>query len=180
MPTPLQDQARTIRDQAWPPHPDKPDNATDPALDPLSMLLVDNQGVVVATLTILRKHIQHAGRPWYAAGLSAVATRKDRRGQGHGHELVVAARAAMVEMGLDLGNFTCDRLQRGFYEQAGWEELPGAVLIGGTREDPLPSDQPGFDKVTLAAFFSPSAMAHRSAFTNTHIALYSGTVDRLW
>jgi aminoglycoside 2'-N-acetyltransferase I len=179
-PEPLQQQAQLIREQAWPPAPGEPDLGPDPALDPLSALLLDEQGEVAATLTILRKHIQHAGRSWYAAGLSAVATRKDRRGQGHGHELVVAAREAMAEMDLDLGIFTCDRPLRAFYERAGWRELPGAVLIGGTPENPLPSDQPGFEKVTMAAFFSEAARAHRKAFQNSRIALYPGNIDRLW
>lgn len=180
VPQPFQDQARAIRDIAWPPSPGQHAIGPDPALDPLSALLLDEHDEVVATVTILRKHIQHAGRSWYAAGLSAVATRKDQRGQGHGHVLVVAAREAMAELDLDLGIFTCDRPLRDFYERAGWQELAGAVLIGGTPEDPLPSDHPDFNKVTMAIFFSDAARAHQEAFQNSRIALYSGNVDRLW
>jgi aminoglycoside 2'-N-acetyltransferase I len=60
---------------------------------------------------------------------------------------------------LDLGLFTCDRPLQGFYERAGWHLLPGAVLVGGTRRSPFPSDQPGFDKVTMADCFSAEAHA---------------------
>jgi aminoglycoside 2'-N-acetyltransferase I len=34
---------------------------------------------------------------------------------------------------LDLGLFTCDRPRQRFSERAGWELLPGAVLIGESR-----------------------------------------------
>ncbi|MCZ0971746.1 hypothetical protein O1L55_10350 [Streptomyces albulus] len=56
-----------------------------------------------------------------------------------------------------MGLFTCDRPLRAFYESAGWHHLPGTVLVGGTPQAPFPSDRPGFDKVTMADFFSPRA-----------------------
>ena len=57
---------------------------------------------------------------------------------------------------------------------------PGAVLIGGTRGCPFPSDQPGFDKVTMAAFFSVEAQRHRSSFQHSRIELFPGGIDKLW
>ena len=74
------------------------------------------------------------------------------RGQGHGLRLVRAARRTMAELGRDLGIFTCDTELAGFYRRAGWQLLPGTVLIGGTPEQPFPSDQ--FDKVTLGSLFT--------------------------
>lgn len=141
------------------------------------MLLVDD-GVVVAALDILRKELQHAGSTFQAGGLSTVVTRADLRGRGHGHRLVTAARATMADLHLDLGIFTCDRPLLPFYESTGWQHLPGTVLIGGTPNDPFPSDQPGFDKVTVAAFFTP--LARPAAFHGSRIALYPGQIDKLW
>lgn len=80
--------------------------------------------------------------------------------------------------GADLGIFTCDRPLRGFYEGAGWQVLPGSVLIGGTPEAPLPSDL--FDKVTLAAFFTDHPRRHAKDFDCSRIELYPGDIDRLW
>ena len=71
--------------------------------------------------------------------------------------LVVAAREAIAASGADVGIFTCDRPLAPFYESAGWTVLPGTVLVGGTAEEPFPSDQ--WDKVTLARFFSARAHA---------------------
>jgi aminoglycoside 2'-N-acetyltransferase I len=132
-------------------------------------------------LDILSKGIVHAGRRYTAGGLSTVVTRQAVRGRGYGRRLVTAAREAMPTLGLDLGIFSCDRPLREFYENTGWHVLPGAVLIGGTPDAPFPSDQPGFDKLVLAEFFSPPAIAGRlQSFPGSRIGLYSGGIDKLW
>ncbi|MFI5695749.1 GNAT family N-acetyltransferase [Kribbella sp. NPDC051586] len=185
VPTDLRRQVHALQDDAWPaaPAPSTPADSSadalvhDPALDPLSMLLIDD-GTVVAALDILHKTLDHAGNTFRAGGLSTVVTRKDRRGHGYGHRLVTAARAAMTD--LDLALFTCDRPLQPFYERAGFQLLPGTVLIGGTPDDPFPSDQPGFGKVTLAAFFTSAAEQAAPSFDNTRIALYPGAIDKLW
>ncbi|MFF0742889.1 GNAT family N-acetyltransferase [Streptomyces sp. NPDC004111] len=183
VPPALRTQVREIQEQAWPSPPGQqaPPEAPvhDPALRPLSMLLVDG-GTVLAALDVLVKEIGHAGARYAAGGLSTVATRKESRGHGHGGRLVAAAREAMAARDLDLGLFTCDSPLRAFYEGAGWQVLPGAVLIGGTPDDPFPSDRPGFDKVTLAAFFSSRARRAEPAFRDSRIALHPGEIDKLW
>lgn len=167
--------AEALREQAWPgggPH--------DPALRPVAMLLVAPDGTVPAALDILSKDIVHGGRTYRASGLSAVVTDTAQRGKGHGRQLVAAARAKMAARGADVGLFTCDRSLRGFYGSAGWDVLEGSVLIGGTPEDPLPSDAPEFDMVTLGAFFTERARRHADTFRNSRIALYPGEIDKLW
>ncbi|MCK7626048.1 GNAT family N-acetyltransferase [Streptomyces sp. RS10V-4] len=183
-PPDLRTQVRELQDQAWPPGPAgsppaPPGPVHDPALQPLSLLLVDD-GRVLAALDILTKDIEHAGRRYAAGGLSTVVTRQDVRGRGHGRRLVGQARATMAARGLDLGLFTCDRPLRSFYESAGWQHLPGAVLVGGTAQAPFPSDRPGFDKVTMAGFFSPRALRDRAAFPGSRIAVHPGDIDALW
>ncbi len=122
------------------------------------MLLVED-GRVLAALDILSKPIEHAGETYAASGLSTVVTDEALRGRGYGRILVTAAREAIEASGADLGIFTCDRELGPFYESAGWEIVPGAVLVGGTPDDPFPSDQ--WDKVTLARFFSERAQRQR-------------------
>ncbi|MEU8784416.1 GNAT family N-acetyltransferase [Streptomyces sp. NPDC048637] len=180
-PPALQTQVSELRDEAWPPDsPSAPATwAHDPALRPVSMLLVDD-ATVLAALDILTKEFVHAGQRYRAAGLSTVVTRGAARGKGHGRRLVTAAHAAMATMNLDIGVFTCDRPLQPFYESAGWQHLPGAVLIGGTPLAPFPSDRPGFDKVTMADFFSPLGRSHRSSFPHSRIELYPGEIDKLW
>ncbi|MET9698765.1 GNAT family N-acetyltransferase [Streptomyces sp. NPDC006529] len=178
LPPALAAQAAALEARAWP----GAAPGHDPALAPRTMLLLDAPGAVAAALTLLHKEIRHAGRTYRAAGLSAVVTREDVRGRGHGGRLVAAARSALaLRPGPDLALFSCDRGLAAFYEAAGFRRLPGAVLVGGTPQDPLATDAPGFDKVVLADFFGPTHEADpAAAFAGTRIGLYPGTVDRLW
>jgi aminoglycoside 2'-N-acetyltransferase I len=149
----------------------------DPALRPVTLVLLDGD-VVVVTLDILSKQIEHGGGRWSASGLSAVVTDPAQRGKGYGTRLVVAARTAMRAAGADLGVFSCDAALVQFYAGAGWRELPGAVLVGGTPEDPLPTDALG--KVVLAEFFSGRARSRAASFRDARIALFPGKIDKLW
>lgn len=178
-PPELRRQIAELQDDAWPPTLHGHDHGHDPALLPLSLLLVDGT-TVLSALDILRKEIVHAGRSYRAGGLSSVVTRRSARGRGHGLRLVSGARERMAGLGLDLGLFTCDRPLRRFYERAGWRSLTGTVLVGGTSQEPFPSDQPGFDKVTMAGFFTDDARRHRVSFERARIALHPGEIDRLW
>lgn len=163
----------------------------DQALAPLAVLLLDADGRVAASLALLHKPVRLAdGRTYRAAGLSAVVTRADVRGRGYGLRLVTAARAGLAaDPAVDLALFSCDRELVPFYEAAGFEVLPGTVLVGGTPADPLATDDPGLGKTVLGAFPArPTGAAHdegradqvRAAFTGIRVPLYPGTIDRLW
>jgi aminoglycoside 2'-N-acetyltransferase I len=177
-PAELRAQVVALHRQAWPsdaPLDLRPTH--DPALRPVSMLLVDD-GRVLAALDILSKEIRHRGQSYAASGLSTVVTDEEHRGSGYGLQLVEAAYRAIEESGADLGIFTCDAPLQAFYERAGWQMLPGTVLVGGTPVAPFPSDQ--FDKVTMARFFSVKAQGARDAFVGARIELYPGAIDKLW
>jgi aminoglycoside 2'-N-acetyltransferase I len=178
VPPRLRAQVLALHEEAWP----SDDPATvgaghDPALRPVSTLLIDD-GTVLAALDILSKQIRHVGHRFAASGLSTVVTGRAHRGKGYGRELVVAAQNEMRASGVDLGIFTCDRPLQAFYERAGWDVLPGTVLVGGTPEDPFPSDR--FDKVVMAAFFSDRAQRRSESFGHARIELYPGRIDKLW
>lgn len=194
VPPHLRAQALALQEQAWPSAPGEADDpAHDPALAPYSLLLVEAaeddaaagntaEGAagetVLAALDVLTKEFTHAGERWRASGLSRVVTDRARQRAGHGRTLVAAALAEIRASGVDLGLFTCDRPLRDFYASAGWQELPGAVLVGGTPDAPFPSDQ--WDKVTMGAFFTPRARAAAPRFAGTRIGLYPGNIDKLW
>ncbi|MBO0652847.1 GNAT family N-acetyltransferase [Streptomyces triculaminicus] len=190
VPEQLRMQLAALREREW---PGAGGDAHDPLLRPVTVLLVTPRATgrdayeVVAALDILSKDITHAGHTYRAAGLSAVVTATAHRGKGNGRQLVAAARELIAGSGslpsvprADLALFTCDRPLRRFYESAGWQCLDGTVLIGGTPHDPFPSDQPGFDKVTMAGFFTERAMRHADTFPHSRIALHPGEIDKLW
>ena len=183
VPRELRTQVRALQEQAWPEDgssrtsDDEPGSVHDPALDPVAMLLV-REGRVLAALDILTKSIVHGGARYEASGLSTVVTDEAERGKGHGRRLVETARERIEGSGVDLGIFTCDSPLRAFYERCGWATLPGTVLIGGTPDDPFPSDR--FDKVTMGAFFSLRARRAAGTFIHARVELYPGEIDRLW
>jgi aminoglycoside 2'-N-acetyltransferase I len=178
VPPALRVQVVALQDQAWPRSAGEFSNGHDPALRPVTMLLVDDHEVVLASLAILSKEFLHDGQRYAASGLSAVVTDQSQRNRGYGHRLVTAAREQIAASGADLGIFTCDRTLARFYRRAGWHILPGTVLIGGTPDNPFPSDR--LDKVVLADLFTDHARDHAASFSHARIELYPGEIDRLW
>lgn len=205
LPDVLAVQVAALEAQTWP----GASVGHDPALTPRTVVLLDDASgdgtdasgegsgagsdgsggrPVVASLALLYKPVRLAdGRTYRAAGLSAVVTRPDARGRGYGARLVAAARAELAaDPAVDLALFSCDRRLVPFYEAAGFEVLPGTVLVGGTPEDPLATDAAGFDMAVLAAFFTADGYDEgrtdevRAAFTGIRVPLYPGTIDRLW
>ena len=171
-------QISALQEQAWP----SDDGAArgvlnDPELRPLSVVLAVD-GLVVSALDILSKPLEHAGRRYAASGLSAVVTDQARRRRGYGTQLAAAALRLIAAGGADVGIFTCDPPLQAFYEGAGWQPLPGAVLVGGSRDEPFPSDQLG--KVVLARFFSERARAGAETFARARLELYPGNICKLW
>lgn len=150
----------------------------DPALSPRTAALVVD-GRVVAVLDILTKEIEHAGSTWTVSGVSWVLSDPDARRRGHGARLVSAVHQDLRTRPIDLVVFTCDRELVPFYESAGFEPT-GAVLIGGTPDAPFPSDAFDVEKVTMMSFVSDRALARRSDFHDSRIALHPGSIDRLW
>jgi aminoglycoside 2'-N-acetyltransferase I len=179
LPVELLGQVRALEEQAWPRASPEVAHGHDPELHPVSVVLLDGEWVV-ASLSVLSKDLEHAGQRYLASGLSAVVVDERRRGQGLGRQLVSAARAYLAGSGVDLAIFTCDRPLQAFYESAGFIALAGSVIVGGTSDQPFASDHAGFDKVTMAAFFSAVAVRGSSAFSGARIELYPGLRDRLW
>jgi len=178
VPAELRRQVVALQRQAWPSgEPLRLDPVHDPALRPLSLLGLAGRRVVCA-LDILSKQIVHGGGHYEASGLSTVVTDERERGRGFGVALVARAREEIEASGADLGIFTCDIPLQEFYERAGWQLLPGAVLVGGTPAAPFPSDQ--FGKVTMARFFSERARRRAATFAGARIELYPGEIDLLW
>ncbi|MCY0926651.1 hypothetical protein OTB20_10625 [Streptomyces sp. H27-H1] len=128
-------------------------------------------------------------------------------GPAPGHDPALAPRAVLLldadgRLAASLAQFSCDRELVPFYVAAGFEPLPGTVLVDGTPADPPPdsvrdplaTDAPGLGKTVLGAFFAQGAGPAdgegaddegradevRAAFTGIRVPLCPGTVDRLW
>lgn len=176
-PPDLRAQIRALHEQAWPASGEGP--AHDPGLTPVTVALFTG-GTVVAVLDVLTKRLDHDGQQYHASGLSSVITDQHSRHRGHGTRLVRAAHAVIAASGADVALFSCDRPLAGFYAAAGWQLLAGTVLVGGTSEDPLATDAPGFDKVVLGDFFTAHGRRNSGRFVGVRVELYPGPIDRLW
>jgi len=174
VPAELRKQVLRLHAEAW---PDLELHGHDPSLRPLSMLLLD-EGRVVSALDILSKDIHHRREAYAASGLSSVVTDPAQRNHGFGRHLVQTACEEIGRRRADLGLFTCDPSLQRFYEKAGWRRLSGTVLIGGTPDQPLPSDRLG--KITMGHFYSARASRDAQAFIGARIELYPGEIDKLW
>lgn len=88
-------------------------------------------------------------------------------------------RARLLHRGqsADLSLFTCAPERAALYGRAGWEPIPGACLVGGTREAPFRSGDLGL--VTLGMFLSPRAREHAADFAHADIVLELGR-GQLW
>ena len=109
--------------------------------------MVRRDGTSCRRARSLRKvvHRGHEGDGWVPGPMEGRIAPAERGGGRPGRPAGPASSGPrheeMVSMGLDLGIFTCDRPLREFYQRAGWEELPGTVLVGGTPQEPFASDQ---------------------------------------
>lgn len=141
-----------------------------PWFHPLHVMLVE-QGILVSYAGVAWKRLEHAGETYTAYGLSGVYTYPAFRRQGHGRRVVGAATAHIRRSDADVGLFTCDPKLTGFYSAAGWELVEGAVLRGGPRDAPVPTEER-----VMMGFFSEKGRRGRAAFASEPIVFD----DELW
>jgi GNAT superfamily N-acetyltransferase len=154
-----------------------PDWPTESAeLKPTSIVLVDN-GVVISHAAVLRKTINHCAENYLAFGLGSVVTRQSLRRRGFGRRIVEHATHYMKQEDADLGVFTCDSHLAAFYVFGGWEVTLSSPLVGGTIEEPLPSERVG--KLTIIQLFSEKAKKLREKILSRPITIELGK-GKLW
>jgi hypothetical protein len=101
VPPHLRAQLVEVQAQARPSDTPTLDPWHDPALVPLSVLLLDGDHLLAA-LDILYTRFMHRGETHAASGLSAVGTDLSEQGKGHGGRLVGEARRMIAASGADL------------------------------------------------------------------------------
>ena len=109
--------------------------------------------------------------------MSEVVTHPLYQNRGLATQTIKKAAEFLAAQTLDLSIFTCAREKTGFYAKCGWEEMPGACLVGGTRRNPFRSDS--LNLATMTRFFSLKARRHRADFEHGDIVLELGE-NQLW
>lgn len=124
---------------------------------------------VLCHIVIRRQQLFHKDCRYLVYGLSEVVTHPGFRGQGLGTTLIRKASLFIEKQGADLSIFTCKPSLVPFYSQGGWAAVPGACLVGGTKEQPFRSDR--LRLKTMIQFYSPHAKKHKKDFEKSDIFL---------
>lgn len=119
----------------------------------------------------------HKGQEYTAYGLSEVVTHPSYQKQGLASKTIKRAAQFIVDQCPDLSIFTCDKSKVSFYTRGGWEAIPGACFVGGTKEKPFRSD--ALHLVTMMMFLSPKSKLHKTDFENEDIIVELGE-NQLW
>lgn len=165
----LREAILALEDTAWPPEPGAPAPWPGDIGTYLTSFVLLDGGEAAAHAAVRRRVIRHGGEEYAAYGLSEVVVRPGSRRQGLGLQIIRAAAAFIGEQRPDVSLFTCKPELTGFYGKAGWQVLPGACLVGGTREKPFRSDALGL--AVMARFYSEKAVRRRADFAGAEIWL---------
>lgn len=166
----LRKQILQLENSVWGTGDPKLDNCfpTQPDTYVTSLLLMEEEQVL-CHIVIRRQQLFHKDCRYLVYGLSEVVTHPGFRGQGLGTTLIRKASLFIEKQGADLSIFTCKPSLVPFYSQGGWAAVPGACLVGGTKEQPFRSDRLGLK--TMIQFYSPHAKKHKKDFEKSDIFL---------
>lgn len=93
---------------------------------------------LIAHGSVVQRRLLHGGRALRTGYVEGVGVHPDRRGEGHGGQ-VMAALEAIIRRGYDLGALGSSEMALGFYAARGWQVWrgPTAVLApDGLRRTP--------------------------------------------
>ncbi len=119
----------------------------------------------------------HKADVYLAYGLSEVVTHPRYQKRGLATQTIQKAKEFILSQQPDVSIFTCGKERVPFYARCGWEAVPGACLVGGTKKKPFRSDD--LNLITMIMFLSSKSIQHKKDFENTDILLELGE-NQLW
>ena len=174
----LREQLLALENMAWPPGPDDTGVfPVEPDTYVTSFVLLSEDNTPLSHVAIRHTVLHHRAISYRVYGISEVVTHPAHRHRGYAARLLRQAAALIQQEGADLCLFTCTPSLVPLYAKNGWPPIPGACLVGGTRENPFRSDS--LHLVTVGAFYSARARLHQKEFTHTDICLELGE-NQLW
>lgn len=141
-----------------------------------SFVLMEND-IAICHVGVRKNIVYHKGEKYLAYGLSEVVTHPHYRKKGLATQTVKRAAQFIIFQQPDISIFTCTKEMTAFYIKCGWEAIPGACFVGGTKDKPFRSDS--LNLITMMMFISSKSKQHRKDFENTDIIFNLGE-DQLW
>lgn len=172
----IADKIIVLEHTAWP--QDTEDKVFPSAPDTYftSFVLIEND-MAVCHVGIRKSILHHKGKEYLAYGLSEVVTHPRYQKKGLATQTIKKAAQFIISQQPDISIFTCAKERVGFYTRCGWEAIPGACFVGGSKQKPFRSDS--LNLVTMMMFLSPKSKQHRGDFENTDIIFELGE-NQLW
>lgn len=165
-----------LEDTAWPQGPEEQSFPSAPNTYVTSFILME-KGRAICHVGIRKSALHHRGEAYLAYGLSEVVTHPAYQAKGLATKTVQRAAEFLAAQGADLSIFTCAKENVGLYARCGWEQMPGACLVGGTKSKPFRSDS--LNLATMMRLLSSKAKRHRADFEQGDIVLELGE-NQLW
>lgn len=172
----IADKIIALEHTAWPQDTEDGGFPTAPDTYLTSFVLIEND-IAVCHVGIRKSILHHKGEEYLACGLSEVVTHPHYQKKGLATQTIKKAAQFMISQQMELSIFTCAKERVAFYTRCGWEVVPGACFVGGSREKPFRSDS--LNLVTMMMFLSPKSKQHREDFENTDIIFELGE-NQLW
>lgn len=168
----LRQQIQDLQALAWPEFAGAP----WPSKEHVASFCLFRQGRLAAHVAVVGTEIVYKGVAYSVCGIAEVVTHPDARRDGCALRLLRLAEGH-IRCRADLCLFTCQPALVPLYEKAGWQPRPGLCLVGGTQEEPFPSDSLGL--ATMVGLYSEKARTHQEDFTDGRVFLGLG-VGELW
>ena len=172
----IADKIAALENTAWPQEGEETTFPSAPDTYLTSFVLME-AGAAICHVGIRKAVLSHKGEEYLAYGLSEVVTHPDYQKRGLAAQTIKQAAQFIISQQPDISIFTCAREKAGFYARGGWEAVPGACFVGGTKEKPFRSDS--LNLVTMMMFLSPKSRLHREDFEHTDIIFALGE-GQLW
>lgn len=172
----IADRIISLENTAWPPGSEDTVFPSSPDTYVTSFVLMEGD-MAVCHVGVRRSILHHKGEEYLAYGLSEVVTHPRYQKRGLASQTIKKAAQFIISQQPDISIFTCAKERVALYGRCGWEAVPGACFVGGTREKPFRSDE--LNLVTMMMFLSGKSRQHRKAFENTDIVFELGE-NQLW
>lgn len=172
----LREKIIDLENTAWPQNTEDEYFPSAPETYVTSFVFMEND-MAVCHVGIRKSMLRHKGETYMAYGLSEVVTRPPYQNKGLASQTIKKAAQFIISQKADISIFTCSHEKVSFYTRCGWEEVPGAHFVGGTKKNPFRSDR--LNLVTMMMFISPKSKRNRENFENTDIIFELGE-NQLW
>lgn len=172
----IRDEIIALEQTVWPQEGEDACFPSAPNTYVTSFVLMDQERAV-CHVGIRKSKLHHKGKNYIAYGLSEVVTHPNYQKNGLATQTIQKATEFMLSQHSDIIIFTCAKERAAFYTKCGFEPIPGACFIGGTKEKPFRSDELGL--ATMMRFVSEESRACEKDFENTDIIFELGE-GQLW